>query len=231
MRNVKVVFMICVTLLLSLVTVCTAIADNKGKTYSVTITNLSKKQPLTPPVVISHNSNFKLYMAGQPAGAELIALAEGGDVEPLMALLSSDDDVFDYMAGGGLIFPGESMTINVKVKGKYRKLSLASMLAATNDAFIGVNGTSAPHFSKTLTAVAYDAGSEANTELCTDVPALPCGDLDGDGEADNPNMRVTDGAEGFVHVHNGIHGVGDLNKANMDWRNPVAKVVIKRMKN
>ncbi|WP_303721335.1 spondin domain-containing protein [Malonomonas rubra] len=98
------------------------------------------------------------------------------------------------------------------------------MLAATNDAFVGIAGTSTPFLAKEISVVVYDAGREANTELCIDVPALPC------AEGRNQNLRVTEGAEGFIHIHNGIHGVGDLNAANMDWRNPVVKVRIKRIK-
>jgi hypothetical protein len=67
--------------------------------------------------------------------------------------------------------------------------------------------------------VAYDAGSEANTELCEHIPGPPCGN----------QARMLTGAEGFVHVHRGIHGVGDLNEAAMDWNNPVVKVVIEKM--
>lgn len=225
MTHLKAVFAIGMAVIISLVTAGTVLAaGDNGKTYHVTITNLSKKQPLTPPLVISHKGSFKLFEAGQSASDELIALAEGGDVQPLMALLGTRDDVFDYMAGDGLILPGGSAAIEIKVKGHYRNLSLASMLAATNDAFIGVAGTRAPYRSKEIAAVAYDAGSEANTELCTDVPALPCAD------GSNPNLRVIDGAEGFIYVHNGIHGGGDLDTANMDWRNPVAKISIKRLR-
>jgi hypothetical protein len=32
-----------------------------------------------------------------------------------------------------------------------------------------------------------------------------------------------------VHIHSGIHGVGDAIPAILDWRNPVAKIVIERM--
>ncbi len=39
---------------------------------------------------------------------------------------------------------------------------------------------------------------------------------------------MLNGSEGFVHVHNGIHGICDLNDANMAWRNPVAQVTIKK---
>jgi hypothetical protein len=33
----------------------------------------------------------------------------------------------------------------------------------------------------------------------------------------------------FVHIHAGIHGVGDLQEATHDWRNPVARIAIRRL--
>ncbi len=207
-------------ILLSFLASGIAAADGeRGQTYSVTITNLTKAQPITPPVVISHKQGFQLFMAGQPASDGLVALAEGGDTQPLVAMLGTRDDVFAYqIAGAAPILKGESRTVEIKVRGSFRFISLAGMLAASNDAFVAVKGVKVPYSGmKSLSAVAYDAGSEANSELCTDVPA--CGGT----------LRVTDGAEGFVFVHNGIHGGGDLVAANMDWRNPVAKVVIKKV--
>ena len=70
-------------------------------------------------------------------------------------------------------------------------------------------------------ALGYDAGTETNDELCATVPGPACG-----GEALSP----ADSGEGFVSIHNGIHGMGDLNAALLDWRNPVAKVTIHRVK-
>ena len=228
MASLRTVLTIGLTLLFGILTAGVALADgdnDKGKTYSVTITNLTKKQVLTPPVVISHTSDFSLFMIGHPAGDGLVAVAEGGNTMPLEAMLGTRDEVFDYRVAGGGIMAGQSMTIMINAKGKYRYLSLVGMLATTNDAFVAINGTRLPHArTKSLTAVAYDAGSEFNTELCSDVPGPPCAE-------DSGNARVTMDAEGFVHVHNGIHGVGDLSEANMDWHNPVARVVIKKMKN
>jgi len=36
--------------------------------------------------------------------------------------------------------------------------------------------------------------------------------------------------EGFVHVHSGIQGIADLDAARYDWRNPIAKISVKRVK-
>jgi hypothetical protein len=43
-------------------------------------------------------------------------------------------------------------------------------------------------------------------------------------------VRDTTGAEGYVHIHSGIHGIGDLEPAQADWNNPVAIVKIQRVK-
>jgi hypothetical protein len=40
---------------------------------------------------------------------------------------------------------------------------------------------------------------------------------------------MTTGAEGFVHVHAGIHGIKDLVPARDDWRNPVARIEVRRL--
>ena len=70
-------------------------------------------------------------------------------------------------------------------------------------------------------APAYDAGSEQNTEACEDIPGPPC------GPNDHPDVK----AEGYVHIHAGIHGIGSegVDPAMHDWRNPVAKITIERI--
>lgn len=69
---------------------------------------------------------------------------------------------------------------------------------------------------------AYDAGRERNDELGASIPGpafSECGCAGG-------GARVGQG-EGFVHIHSGIHGAVSFNPSNRDWRNPVAKIVIK----
>lgn len=52
--------------------------------------------------------------------------------------------------------------------------------------------------------------------------ALPAGGMCG-GEGFNEEE-----GEGYVHIHAGVHGIGDLDAAEYDWRNPVARIVIQR---
>ena len=72
------------------------------------------------------------------------------------------------------------------------------------------------HGNSQVMALAYDAGSEANTELCDFIPGPPCGN----------HVKDSSEAEGYVFVHSGIHGIGDIDAAMYDWRGPVANVVI-----
>lgn len=189
-----------------------------GRSYAVTITNVTRGQVITPPVVIVHDEGFQLFVPGDPAIPELAALAEDGDTGPLVGLAAGLPSVLDVATAPGPLPPGASVTVEVSTQGTYRTITAAGMLATSNDAFFAIRGERVPAVGeRTVHAAAYDAGSEENLELCAHIPGPPC---------ENPFVRNTAGAEGFVHVHAGIHGIGDLPASRWDWRNPVAEVVI-----
>ncbi len=171
---------------------------------------------------------MKLFVRGQPASPELAILAEEGDTAPLTGLLTGMPEVLDITNSSALLNPGASVTIKVKTRGAFNHLSVASMLIPTNDGFFALNGVKGPWVQKvaTHTSVAYDAGSERNDELCASIPGpsfVECGGPGGGG-------KPTGDEEGYVHIHAGIHGIGDLNAAERDWRNPVAQIVIRRLR-
>ena len=201
-----------------------ALASDKKGAYDVTITNITQGVIFTPIMVASHQRGLKLFELGQPASNELAQLAEGGDTVPLTNLLKSSG-AHDVVTGGDVLGPGASVTLTVDVKGNNRYVSIASMLLPTNDAFFAVNGMRGPHRNKTVSFMvpAYDAGSETNDELCVSIPGPPfiCA---GEG------FNAADG-EGYVYIHPGIQGTGDLNPASHAWHNPVAKVTIKFIRN
>ena len=186
--------------------------------YDVTITNLTRSEVFTPIMVATHKRSKKMFMLGSGASDALAAMAEGGNVDPLSASLKPHDTAINK---GKLLAPGESVTLRIRAMEKSR-ISVASMLIPTNDAFFAVNGMKLPKHSMTIMSPAYDAGSEPNDELCANMPGPVCG-----GEGGSPNA----GGEGYVHIHAGIHGIGDLRAADFDWRNPVAKITIRRVKN
>lgn len=197
-----------------------ALADGRAY-YEVTITNLTHAQAFTPILVASHGKGVKLFELGSPASNELSALAEGGDVAPLTYALQADHKVRDTANSGGLLMPGQSVTVTVAARGA-KQISLASMLIPTNDSFIALNGVKAPKHGKAVYySPGYDAGSELNDELCLNIPGPVCGGAGGSPEA---------GGEGYVHISAGISGKADLAAATYDWRNPTAKIVIKRVR-
>lgn len=201
-------------------------ADNRraATEYEVTVTNLTKDQLLSPPVAATHGKTVAFFALGEPALDELVLVAEDGMGGPLADLLNTLPEVYEAMATTDPIPPGGSITLDIVSRGRFDRLSLAGMLVNTNDAFAAVDTVALPRFRHrpvTYYASAYDAGSEENNENCDFIPGPACG---------GPNERDTDGAEGFVHVHNGVHGIGDLDPAQYDWRNPVAKVVIERVR-
>lgn len=197
-------------------------ADNGGHRYAVTITNITRGQIISPPIVFSHKYRFELFQLGAPASDALAQLAEDGMTAPLAAELQASPLVYDVATAAGGIPPGQSITVEVQAKGRFAFISAAGMLVSSNDAFFAVRGLKVPQWiiSETETAEAYDAGSEANTESCDTIPGPPCG---------SPGVRDTNGAEGYVHVHAGIHGSGDLAPEDFDWRNPVAQIEVHRI--
>jgi len=202
-------------------------ADDQDRRLAVTITNITRGQQFTPILVASHKESVKLFEVGQPAGTELATVAEEGNTAPLAALLGSDPRVLDVQVGGGLLGPGESKTVTVRTRGSFDRVSAVAMLIPTNDAFFAVNGVRRPDGSRTLVlfSPAYDSGSEVNDELCSSIPGPDFDECGGPGGGG----AVSGGEEGFVHIHAGIHGIGDMNASRRDWRNPVARITIRRL--
>ena len=199
-----------------------AAANGQNPLFEVTVTNLTRNQPFSPLLVASHNSDAALYELGQPASAELALLAEDGDNSALMDALMLDQNVGNVASGLAPVGPGQSDTVLISGSPNARLLSVASMLVNTNDAFLGLDSIDLPrHGTRRFFVPAFDAGSEANNELCAFIPGPACG---------NPFVRDTAGAEGYVHVHAGIHGIGDLPPEAYDWRNPSALVTVTRVR-
>ena len=189
--------------------------------YEVTITNTTAGQAFTPIIAATHNPELSFYELGQPASDELEMLAEGGATMPLADLLSANAMyVNEVVTTEGLLGPGESVTFNIMGHWRLDKFSFAAMLLPTHDTFVAVSSVKLPFRHSTTHAVAYDAGTEINDESCANIPGPYC--------MGAPYSE--EGGEGFVHVANGIQGIGDLAPEMFDWRNPVATVKIRRIK-
>jgi hypothetical protein len=200
--------------------------DFTGGGFEISVTNITRNQILSPPVVAVHTRDLEpIFELGEPSSEALWKIAEDAlNTDMIASLLASPEvlDVQEIFGAGGPIMPGETASVTVAAGDDFDLLSLVGMLVTTNDGFYGAASERLPAGNaRRLHVPAYDAGSEENNELCDFIPGPPCGSAE---------MRATDGAEGYVHVHEGIHGIGDLEPSGADWRNPVALISIKRVR-
>jgi len=200
--------------------------------FAVTVTNLTNAQPLSPVAVIGHSEGFSVFAVGSPASEGLEELAEGGANATLIAEADGDAAVVVTGSGAAPIGPAGSETVTISVLDSDRfglLLSVSSMLVNTNDAFTGLNGVAVQAMAVgdviTLDAIAYDAGTEADTEMAIHIPG-PAGGGEGfnavrDDQADRVAMHA-----GVVSQDDGLAS-SDLSEQNR-FDNPVARISIER---
>ncbi len=202
---------------------------NREADYTVTITNLTNAQYLTPPNWAAHSRAADVFQRGKPASNGVQQVAENGGVPVLAAeLQAAIDDAglgISGVAGPEVpIGPGESRTWELTTD--QRRFSVVSMVVCTNDGFAGLDSKRLPRQSgqsRYYLLRAYDAGTEINTELRRDlVPAPFCGEGEGSTESNDELAE-----NGVIKRHRTIRNVGDLDPA-LDWSGPVALLKITR---
>lgn len=192
--------------------------------YDITITNLTSAQPLSPVAVVLH-SEGQLWTLGETASEELEYLAEGGDNSFLLAL----PVVAAGESGLAPIGPGGSETISISIEDNDMPLlSVVTMLVNSNDAFTGINAQSLAQLavgeSWSSTTLAYDSGTEANSEAMGTIPGPVDMGVGFDAARDDVD---------FVAMHPGIVSVDDglstsvLSKLH-GFDNPIAKIQVTR---
>ena len=216
-----------------------ALSDD-GRQYKVTITNLTSGQPFTPPVLATHTREVEFFRLATDSSAEIQAIAENGNSAPLIAALSSSEYVHDIAVGTAPLIPSgnpgavpfeASASFYVTARGRAKFLSIAAMLICTNDGFTGISSVRLPRHRRVVYAVAYDARSEQNTEDFADI-VPPCQGLIG-VSSDDPGVGASNpllAESGFVIPHPGISGGADLQPGIHNWSDPVAKIVIERVR-
>ena len=227
-----IVWKICVAIVFVLViAACTDSSSGNKSTYSITVTNLTNNQPLSPQGFVLHRAGYQAWQTGEPASDGIERLAEAGDPSSFLDQAVTDINVLATAENGSVIIPGGSNSVEIKSKrDSDLRISVATMLVNTNDAYTGMSdtviGDLAVNESKTFDVPAYDAGTEANSETAATVPGPA-----GGGEGYNPVQDDT----GFVAVHAGVVSADDglagssLNESHR-WDNPVARVTVTRIK-
>ncbi len=202
-------------------------------TFEVTVTNLTNAQPLSPVAIIAHDAGYSVFTIGAPATVGLEELAEGGDNSALIAEANRSAGVLATESGAAPIGPAGNETVSFEVLQSSLadlRLSVSTMLVNTNDAISGINGVGIGSLAVGDTAmyrgIAYDAGTEANTELAAEIPGPA-----GGGEGFNP---IRDDRFDRVTMHTGVVSQDDgfamsslSNQHRFD--NPTVSVRIERI--
>jgi hypothetical protein len=203
-------------------------ASFSTRTFEVSIVNLSAAQPFSPVGIFLHDSSQQAFAVGTPASVPLEMMAEGGDISALIEAIDS----FNEVAGEAPVGPGGSISYTLTVEDEdlsNLELTVMSMLVNTNDAFTGINGVSVADLEvgqgRSWSAIAYDAGTENNTEAAGTMP----GPADG-GEGFN---SLRDDRVDQVTMHSGVVTLDDgLENSTLSqihrFDNAVARVRITR---
>jgi hypothetical protein len=224
----------------SLTLLISATSQAGEREISVAITNLTNAIYFTPVLVATHNRNTHLFELGSPASANLQAMAEGGNIEGLIADLKAAGASYIANPAAGLLAPGASAEAVIEGNRKTNRfLSIVAMLLPTNDGFVGLDGLKIPKKKGTYTYYlhGYDAGTEANDEIITgggapNTPGIPADP--GANAGSGGNASVGEDHNQTVHIHRGIigdtdptGGTSDLDTRVHTWQGPVARLVVR----
>ncbi|MEM7217047.1 MAG: spondin domain-containing protein [Pseudomonadota bacterium] len=200
--------------------------------FEVTGTNLTSGQSLSRLAVVAHGPGYEMFTIGEPATLGLESLAEGGGTADLLGEADAESSVLATASGDLPFDPGASSTLSFTIEtlDTDLRLSLATMLENTNDGFAGVRdiviGDMDAGAIRKIYAVAYDAGTEADTETADTVPGPAVG-----GGGFNPTR---DDQADRVSMHAGvISDDAGLPTSALDaehrFDNPVLLVAIVRL--
>ncbi len=198
------------------VAVFTTLPVARADMFEITIENTSPNV-LTPAVFITHDSSFDLFDEGALASGNLERLAEDGKGAGIVAQanVALGSGVLDIqVVTTGVIVSGASATVTIEADADHPWLSFASMLAFSNDAFIGgalddgaidLYASGLPFVLTIQPSDVWDAGTEVNDELASSVPGLGA-----DVDAGTPEGQV------ITLGHPGIQGDEGID-SGLDW--------------
>lgn len=211
-----------------------AVAD---ASFSVQITNMTNAQPLSPVAIILHSQGYTAFTDGQPASLAIEQLAEGGSNADL---LGDAQAASQHLVSGSTTGPVPPRSISDDVvltlpsdQISDLRLSVASMLVHTNDAFTAINAADITSIevgeTREFFTPTWDSGTEANDELSTTMPGP---DFGGEGFNSARNDLFD-----RVHFHQGAVSNASvefgLPSSNLEERhrfdNQTAKVIITRI--
>jgi len=149
--------------------------------FHVSITNVSGTRgtmvtPLSSLVWATHDDTVSLFASGGAASPELRALAEDGDAMPMDTLLTGLAGVDENGMIPGPIMPGDTVEFSITPDFMLPRLSVATMVVESNDAFLAAGPEGIAMFDEgnalntdnemteafRANLTPWDAGTEAN---------------------------------------------------------------------
>jgi len=188
--------------------------------FILNVQNLSYRQPFSRFFILVHNSQATpLYTFGEPSSKGLARMAEYGQPGGLENYYKNIRSSGVKLATryNGITYGGKTSQIEVTVSNEYPLVSIVAMCENTNDCFVALNAVRVVN-GAVFESPGLDAGSEVNNESCDSVPGPVCA---GKGR----RLNRSGFGEGYVHVHRGILGIGDVQQ-ELTWLNPMMKVVV-----
>lgn len=212
-------------------------AEVSDATFEVTITNLTRAQPMSPVAIMLHQTGFNSFTDGQPASPGLELLAEGGDNTDVLAEVEARDE---HLASGSTDGPIPPATIGDPVNLTFpsdqledMRISVITMLVHTNDAFSGVNAVDISNMEVgdtiALTGPTWDAGTEINDELGANLPGPDFGGEGFNGARDDlfDRVRFHQGVVTNTSLESGLADSSLEERHRFD--NPTTKIVVSRI--
>lgn len=198
--------------------------------FTVSVSNLTANQPMSPLAVLTHASDYSLFTLGEAASEPLEYLAEGGSNSELIALMNSNSAIEQGYSGNGLLLPGSTDEITITTDYQtYGQLSVASMLVNTNDGFIGETNIDLSQLSigesYEMVMNVWDSGTELNDELAATIPG-PAGGGEGFNATRDDSSDIVTFHPGVVTQDDGL--TTSALSANHRFLNPGAKLLITR---
>lgn len=200
--------------------------------YEVTVLNATAGQPFSPLALIAHTDEYKAFVVGDAASSELEYLAESGSNQEILTAVASDSMVHTSLGGEGVVGPGASQTLTLELDEddfSSAYLTVLTMMVNTNDAVVAARGIKlsdlAVDGSLRVNAIAYDAGTEANSESSATIPGPAAGGEGFNAARDDRADQVTAHA-GVVTGDDGLT-TSALSQVHR-WDNPAAFITVKR---
>ena len=212
--------------------------SNNSYEFKVEVINLTNAQPLSPPAIVAHNSGYNMFDEATRASVALEHLAESGSNSQIIEEAESNTAAYDSEAATTPIGPGLSGSYTLVFKDSLddAKISIATMLVNTNDAFTGEKNldisTLEVNASFSINGPVWDAGTEGNSETAETIPG-PAGSSVDDSNKLFDAERSSD--LNYVVFHSGVVTADDglttsaLNEGHR-FDQPASRITITRIR-